>query len=237
MQQQQRPPHTRPSVFSWVQLGLLSVVMLACGGQPQTIAAQTRHVAPTPQNITLPAPNNDVLAQAEQSYLPVRLTMSRLHIDAPIIPVSTDANGAMLAPDDAPKESPIWNEVYWWNAGAYPGQTGNAVIAGHVNRPYPGPAPFTDLEKLVVGDTILIQTAGGATLTFVVTGTATPTAYAQGDSNPIIEQIFGPAVTPNLNLITCYGQYDGKTFDHRLVVYTRLEGVSPFPAPQDVVTP
>jgi sortase (surface protein transpeptidase) len=211
-------------VITRAQLALFLIIVLACNGaqwaDPMRFAAH---------NVLLPAATDPALAQAEARYRPVRLEIPRLKMKAPIIPVGTDAGGAMLAPTDAPTTDPIWGEVYWWDGGAFPGQVGSAVIAGHVNRPDPRPAPFTSLNELAVGDVILVLTANHEALAFVVTGTAALSAYAHGSADPIITRIFGPTLKPILHLITCAGRYDGKTFDHRLVITATLAEPSPFP--------
>ena len=203
-----------------------TLVLVACGqGAPQARPAATATptiVPPTPTATPDPA------ALAAQ-WMPKQLSIPRLGVKSKVIGVGADSNGNMLAPVDAPPGDPLWDEVYWWNGGAVPGRTGNAVIAGHVNRPTPGPAPFTALTDLRKGDTIQILATNGQTLTFAVVDIQTPSAYETGANNPVLVGIFGPSNTPNLNLITCYGTYDGHTFDHRLVVFTRLVGPSPFP--------
>ena len=104
------------------------------------------------------------------------------------------------------------------------------MIAGHVNRPDYGPSTFTNLDRLVPGDTIIVETANQSKLTFVVRKKTPVSAYATGANNPVINDIFGPALTPTLNLLTCYGEWDGTQFNQRLLVRAVLVGASPFPA-------
>ena len=205
---------------------LLGALLLAACGQPtlQRVAVTATPTLPPPTPTATP----DAAAIAAQ-WLPKQLVMPSLSVTSSVIAVGADANGFMLAPVDAPPHDPIWNEVYWWNGGAEPGQIGNAVIAGHVNRPIPGPAPFTSLPDLKLGDSVQVRATNGRLLTFKVVDIETPSAYEYGANNPVLDKIFGPATTANLNLITCYGSYDGHTFDHRLVVFTRLVGASPIP--------
>jgi sortase (surface protein transpeptidase) len=130
----------------------------------------------------------------------------------------------------------IWaGSIIWWDVGAMPGQIGNAVIAGHVNRPDGSPSTFTYLNQLNPGDHILVATAGGRTLTFVVTAKNAPLVYVQHANDPVMERIFGPSLTPNLNLMTCWGEWDGTEYNRRLVIYSTLVGPSPFPIPPGTV--
>jgi LPXTG-site transpeptidase (sortase) family protein len=121
--------------------------------------------------------------------------------------------------------------VYWFDGGFLPGEDGNAVIAGHVNRPDLSPAPFWNLHLVKKGDKIIVQPLNGPTLTFVVTSVTWISAYAKGANNTTLGAVFGPASTRNLNLLTCIGDWDGHTFDHRLFVQSELSGPDPFTQP------
>lgn len=153
-----------------------------------------------------------------------------MRLDAPILAVGADATGAMIAPRAPSSSDPIWSSVYWWDLGALPGQTGNAVIAGHVNRPDASPSTFTNLNLLVPGDHIEVVTAGGQALTFVVTSKETPLIQDHDPGDPAFIRVFGPSLTSNLNLITCWGEWIGNTFNRRLVIHSTLVSPSPFGA-------
>jgi hypothetical protein len=159
----------------------------------------------------------------ESDLAPTRLLIPNIGLNAEILALGPSANGAMQAPQRGGPHDPIWGEVYWWKVGTIPGLTGNAVIAGHVNRPDGSPATFTYLDKLNVGDIIEVQTAGGRTLFFRVTEKATPSAYVRSSDDPTMGRIFGPALEPHLNLITCWGRWDGKEYNQRLVIYSTLD--------------
>lgn len=178
---------------------------------------------------TTATPWTDPQAAAHAAFTPVRLIVPAMHLDAKVIPVGTTATGAMSTPHCASATDPVCGEVYWYSPGVVPGQTGNAVIAGHVNRPDASPASFGALTNLAAGDTFQVQTADNHMLTFKVTSIERVTAYASGQNNPIINEIFGPATQPDLNLITCIGDWDGATFNQRLVVHTQIVGTSPYP--------
>jgi len=99
-----------------------------------------------------------------------------------------------------------------------PGQTGNAAIAGH--RTTYG-APFADLDQLVAGDVISVQTLGGTfeyevSEVFVV--------------NPSAVEVLDPPSKPDeaiLTLTTCNPKYSAS---QRLIV--RAEYQDPEPLPQ-----
>ncbi|WP_171051911.1 class F sortase [Alteribacter natronophilus] len=118
--------------------------------------------------------------------------------------------GAMDVPDDG-------DLVGWYNRGAKPGSTGNAVLAGHVDD-REGPAVFFDLKDLTEGDEITVHGEDGP-LVFTVTGME---SYPYDDAP--LQKIFGRSSDRNLNLITCTGEFDREQRTHRerLVVFTEL---------------
>jgi LPXTG-site transpeptidase (sortase) family protein len=105
----------------------------------------------------------------------------------------------------------------WLSSTARPGQAGNAVIAGH--RGIGAPGLFGRLEKLKTGDRIHVSNAGHAELVYEVTRVASLDLSADTQM-----QVFGPTTQQQLVLITCYGRYSRTTgtYDHRLVVFSRL---------------
>jgi hypothetical protein len=52
----------------------------------------------------------------------------------------------------------------------------------------------------------------------------------RSSDDPTMGRIFGPALAPQLNLITCWGQWDGKEYDQRLIIYTTLVRVTTAPS-------
>lgn len=115
-----------------------------------------------------------------------------------------------------------YTDVAWYERGASPGTPGNAVIAGHLDSTT-GPAIFYRLKDLTPGDEIITSTADGQEYRFVVT---TSEVYVADDAP--LERIFGNAIQPRLNLITCDGAFDRsiRQYDKRLVVYTELATTS-----------
>jgi sortase (surface protein transpeptidase) len=152
----------------------------------------------------------------------VRLQIPTLHIDAEVMNVGATASGAMDAPTSKAIHSPYWTSVFWYAPGAAPGQAGNAVIAGHVDRVGGDPAVFWSLGKLVPGDKVTVLTYEGKSLHFVVSRVVTYPASAP--SKDVINAVFGPTKEHHLNLITCSGVWTGNGYDERLVVFTTQVG-------------
>lgn len=166
-------------------------------------------------NYTRQVSGNALVPSNEQ---PAQLRIPAIHVDAPIMNVGQTAQGLMDAPVSQALNSPYWTHVFWYAPGAAPGQDGNAVIAGHVNRVGGDPAVFWFLKELVQGDDIYVTTMQGQTLHFVVDRTVSYSVTAP--VSPILNAIFGPATGHHLNLITCNGVWTGHGYDQRLVVFT-----------------
>ncbi|MGH2516296.1 MAG: class F sortase [Ktedonobacterales bacterium] len=225
-------------ILSGAAVLLAMLLPLACGSAT-SVATSSRGASPpqpTPTYAANLVSSQSVLAASLRGLAPVRLLIPKMGLSAPILALGPDPNGGMQAPRIGGPTNPVWSEVYWWDAGAAPGEFGNAVIAGHVNRPDASPSTFTKLNLLVPGDLIQVVLANDRTLTFRVTDKNAPLVYVQGGSDPTVERIFGPSLTPNLNLMTCWGEWDGTEFNRRLVVYSTLVGSSPFPAQPNEVT-
>jgi sortase (surface protein transpeptidase) len=103
----------------------------------------------------------------------------------------------------------------WYKYGALPGNTGTAVIAGHLDGLRGEPGVFSNLNKLVAGDTITVLESNGLTVSFVV---RTSRSYSQNEQP---NEVFYSTSGAHLNLITCTGNWDSSEhrFAERLVVF------------------
>jgi LPXTG-site transpeptidase (sortase) family protein len=151
--------------------------------------------------------------EAEVARQPIRLTIPKIGVDAAIVPIGLTPDGAMGVP-----ENPA--DVAWYAPGPYPGESGNAVIAGHYGWKDGGPAAFDDLHDLIAGDRIFVEDAEGITLTFVVRDIQ---IY---DPNQDATEVFGMGDgNAHLNLITCQGVWneEKESYSKRLIVFTDRE--------------
>lgn len=146
------------------------------------------------------------------SGAPRRLRIPSLGIDTSVEAVGLTHDGALGIPS-----TPF--VVAWYDLGPRPGDPGNAVIEGHLDHPG-GPGVFWYLDELKAGDKVLVQIANGSWKTFVVVDSV---EYPWNRAP--LDLIFGPSSSANLNLITCEGTFDrgAHNYDHRRVVYTRLQ--------------
>jgi sortase (surface protein transpeptidase) len=127
--------------------------------------------------------------------VPVELRIPRIGLAAPVLAVGvTDAGALGVPPDDV--------SVGWYEFGAVPGETGSAVLDGHVDS-RTGPAIFYRLDELAPGDEIEVRLADGSAARFVVRETG---LYWLADAP--LERVFGPTNRPQLVLITCGGPLD-----------------------------
>lgn len=161
---------------------------------------------------TAPAIQSSLGSRLVVGEAPVRLQIPTLTIDAMVEAVGRDINGAMDIPAQV-------DNVAWYAPGYLPGELGNAVIAGHLDRANGAPAIFWSIDKLAVGDLIIVTAADGTQYHFAVTQLET---YPY-DQAPI-EAIFGFSLRSQLNLITCKGQWNSgqRNYSNRLVVYSEL---------------
>lgn len=148
----------------------------------------------------------------QQGITPTKIQIPAINVNTAVEKVGILENGQMGVPSNI-------DNTGWFAPGTKPGATGNAVIDGHVDSKT-GPAVFFDLKDLKAGDEIFLSDKQGKTVTFVVKKLK---SYPN-DKAPL-KQIFGPAQTSNLNLITCTGifNHDKGTHEERLVVYSELK--------------
>jgi sortase A len=143
---------------------------------------------------------------------PVRLIIPAIDVDAAVQYVGVNQKGNMAVPSN-------YSDVGWFHLGPAPGESGSAVVAGHVNNGLGLAGVFEKLNTLTVGDDVYVTRTDGSRLHFVVTGTR---SYPYNDAPT--EILFNSAGSVRLNLITCDGEWveHDKTYDERFVVFTRL---------------
>lgn len=167
----------------------LVLTVAACGADSTSPPA-----APAPTSSSAPSPESSV--DSPEPSEPTSVQIPSIDIDEPIEGFGLDESSRLLVPDDA-------EQVAWFEGGGRPGGTGPTVIYGHVDS-RTGPAVFSRLGELTVGDTIDV-TAGDGVITYEVTEIET---VPQDQGAFPTEKIFGSTPTDTLRLITCTGLYD-----------------------------
>lgn len=209
----------------WWFLLASGVVCLVCGGIPLLAHAadvgreQDVGLLPTERVVRVqPAglvPGNapGVGSSRQPAALappPVRLRLPRLHVDAPVLPVSVGLDGLLGVPDNP-------HQLGWWSGSGRPGMpSGSVVIDGHVDSAALGPGALFRLSEARPGDEVVITNAAGGSARYTV---AARRSYPK-TSLPVAE-VFAADVGPRLVLLTCGGPFDQATrhYADNVVVY------------------
>ena len=115
-------------------------------------------------------------------------------------------------------EVPSFGMAAWYKLGPVPGDSGPAVIVGHVDTKT-GPDVFYHLKDVVVGDEVFVSDRSGDVADFVVDG-----IEQQLKTQLPVDRIWVDSESPLLRLITCGGQFDRSTGHYRsnVIVYAHL---------------
>lgn len=209
-------------------LVLIASVALLAAGIVSVLSALTDDPADLPNEGSLESILEDSLDPDEAQALPdeepglpavapVRLSIPRLYVDAPIVTLG-------VASDQTPQVPRSGEEVAWYDFSAQPGRGDNAVLAGHVDwRTRNGdaiPGVFYRLREVEIDDVIQIDLEDGTELQYRVTGN-----IAVKFDDPNVVKVMEPASKDVLTLITCGGTWfndprspNGGTYSHRIVV-------------------
>ncbi|HEY3008984.1 MAG TPA: class F sortase [Micromonosporaceae bacterium] len=138
---------------------------------------------------------------------PTRVRIPAIGVDTALEALHLDGSGTLAAPHD-------FGKAGWYADGTLPGDTGPAVVAGHVDSKR-GPAVFFRLPQLRPGDLIEVE-RGGRWLPFRVVSSGW---YPKTDFPTAA--VYGPTPTPQLRLVTCGGEFDRSlhSYTDNLVVY------------------
>jgi sortase (surface protein transpeptidase) len=193
----------------WAALALLVLAPAACGEAPSPRPAAPAPV-PTP-SAHRPTSTTVTTALARGAAPPVRIRIPAIGVSAAVVRLGLNRDGTMQVPAD-------FGVTGWFTGGPAPGETGPAVIAGHIDSRR-GPAVFYRLHALRPGDRVAVERADGTTVQFAVEGSAQYPKRAFPT-----EAVFGPSPDPLLRLITCGGTFDRSTRHYRdnVVVTARL---------------
>ncbi|MFJ8807758.1 class F sortase [Streptomyces sp. NPDC102490] len=145
---------------------------------------------------------------------PDRVRIPAIGVDAPLTGLGLTGTGSLDVPPAGKK-----NLAGWYEAGTTPGETGTAIVAGHVDNAE-GPAVFYRLGALAKGSTIEVDRRDGGVAVFTVDAVEVYAADAFPD-----EKVYGAADRPELRVITCGGPYArGTGYQGNVVVFAHLTG-------------
>lgn len=180
-------------------LTVLATLLLVVSFQPLPAFGQETATAPTE------AASEATVAASEMT--PQSIMIPALDLFTTVESVGQTENGAMDVPSD-------WENVAWYEPGYAPGENGRAALAAHLD--WEGSAgPFWDLQSVPTGSLIAVV---GTDNRILVYRTVSNTSY--GRSADVSAQVFGPADTSRLSLITCEGNFlqEEDTYEERHVV-------------------
>ncbi|MFH8236453.1 MULTISPECIES: class F sortase [unclassified Streptomyces] len=145
---------------------------------------------------------------------PDRVRIPAIGVDAPMTGLGLTPSGSLDVP---PAEDE--NLAGWYEAGTTPGETGTAIVAGHVDNAE-GPAVFYRLGALEKGAVIEVDRLDGGVAVFTVDAVEVYEAEDFPD-----EKVYGAAGRPELRVITCGGDYArGTGYQGNVVVFAHLTG-------------
>ncbi|MFG2380688.1 class F sortase [Streptomyces avermitilis] len=201
--------------FGNISIASVTVFALCSGAWLLGNGSET-HAPPQPS-----AAQASARADREQSAAPAlppsppdRIRIPSIRVDAPLMGLLLTPQGSLGVPPAEKK-----NLAGWYEAGTTPGETGTAIVAGHVDNAE-GPAVFYDLGALKKGSSIEVQRRDGATAVFSVDAVEVYEARNFPD-----EKVYGAARRPELRVITCGGGYSKATgYQGNIVVFAHLTG-------------
>lgn len=132
-----------------------------------------------------------------EAVVPVRVSIGRLGVQAPVDPVGVYEDGSVEIPEDITR-------VGWYQFGAGPGQgSGSTVIVGHRDGFDEGPGAFYSISALEPGDVVELALADGSTRSYeVVSREAIDRGLLPSDG------VFDEDGPERLTLISCIGYFD-----------------------------
>ena len=185
-----------------VAAALLCAGLLLAGGGMAGLMLLRGHPGTSPRPLPHPGrPSAGVVAAlprpagGSRVARPVSLSIPAIDVHTRLIRLGLTDQGALQVPAST-------SVAGWYTGSPPPGQTGSAIIAGHIDS-YRGPGVFFRLRLLRPGDRIYIRRADGTLAVFRIYAAR---MYAK-DRFPT-QQVYGPAPDPELRLITCGGTFD-----------------------------
>jgi sortase (surface protein transpeptidase) len=133
--------------------------------------------------------------------------LPKLGVSAPIFKVGVDTNSEMVVPRNA-------HDVAWLDQGQFPGDTQNAVLAGHIR--WSGvPGSFGRIQQMAPGDVVVVE-LNGKKWEFQVQWTC-----LFDYNTDLAAKIMGYTEVPSITLISCGGVFSQAAGTHNKRVAVR----------------
>lgn len=187
---------------------------------PLLVALAAAGCATTPSTPTGPIVIPDTTTKAPTQSAPATITIPAIHVDAPLVPLGLDKNGAVQVSDLNHVDQASWycqdykddnGTPTCAGGGVIPGNVGPAATYGHIDG-HKRDGVYRHIMELNVGDPINIRRADGSTLTFKVYKVRQiPKAdfVDPAKRTAAAAQVYGDVNRPEIRLITCTGTFVG----------------------------
>lgn len=196
--------------------GVPAVLASVCLAAGLLAGCAATPVAPRPAGTT-PAHRVPAAARPTATALPrsvpERLEIPAIGVDTPLVRLGLRPDGTVQVPPVA-AHSPAG----WYRGSPTPGQTGPAVVLGHVTVGRYGDGVFLRLSRLRPGDRVTVSLADGDSADFTVYAVRT----VAKDHFPT-RAVYGDTARPELRLITCGGPRTGDGYRDNVVVFAALD--------------
>src|SRR3954453_2897096 len=192
-------------------LAALAVLALTLGGGAEPPAAQPPPARPVAVNPAGERPADAVAALPKSE--PVSIDIPKIGAHSSLVPLGLNPDNTVQVP---PVTTPL--QAGWYTYAPTPGETGPAVVLGHVDGNHQK-GIFFRLKELAAGDRVSIARKDGTTASFEVTKVhQVPKKDFEG------EGVYDDTPGPELRLITCGGVFDRGAHNYvdNIVVYARL---------------
>ncbi|GAA0535830.1 hypothetical protein GCM10011581_24640 [Saccharopolyspora subtropica] len=194
-----------------VAAAALAVLLAGCGvaAQPLDLASGGYPPVAPPASAAAPLASAAALPASE----PVWLEIPRIGARSSLVPLGLNPDRTVQVP---PLDQPML--AGWYKHGPTPGETGPAVILGHVNG-NGEEGIFARLRELRPGDEILVGRRDGRVARFVVQRMRqVPKARFPSD------EVYGDTTGPELRLITCGGSFDkaARSYRDNIIAFAML---------------
>ncbi|GAB3909895.1 class F sortase [Kibdelosporangium lantanae] len=146
---------------------------------------------------------------------PTEVEIPKIGAKSSLVSLDLNADGTVQVP---PVSTPM--QAGWYDKAPTPGETGPAVILGHVDG-NKQPGILFRLKDVAKGDDVLVTRQDGRHLRFVVDRVE----QVAKDAFPT-DEVYGDTTGPELRLITCGGVFDhaAHSYKDNIVVFAKLTG-------------
>jgi sortase (surface protein transpeptidase) len=146
---------------------------------------------------------------------PSRIEIKSLGVTAPITELGLNFDGTL----EVPKKD---DEVGWYRQSPTSGTMGPSVMVGHLDS-LTGPAVFSNLKDIKIGDEVVVTRADGSAAIFKVDSKE---EFSQ-DNFPT-DKVYGKIDYAGLRLITCAGSFSRLEghYSNNLVVFASLKSLN-----------